>query len=193
MTVHTTRATLAVTASLLTVGLAGCAAPPGTPEPTANGEATSAARDPLHIDKPKSLRAIADPCQLLTPAQLQHLNAGTPESGQSQWGQAECTWRNQQLRINIAPDTVQGQGLRWMAKTAGDGNGNPNAEVNGYPAVHYGISSGSCGTYVGTSDKELFLVNFQTGSEGKGNPEYADPCAMADRIAGLVLENVPSA
>ncbi|QIZ34289.1 DUF3558 domain-containing protein [Saccharopolyspora sp. ASAGF58] len=193
MTVHTTRTTLAVTASVLLLGLVGCSpATGGEPEPSTGGETTAAASDPLHIDKPKNLKAVADPCQLLTSAQVQQLKAGTPAPGQSEWGQTSCTWRNQELRIDISPDTVQGQGLRWMAKTAGD-NGKPNANVNGYPGVRYGVSRGSCGTYVGTSDKDLFLVYFQTGSEGSRNPEYADPCAMSDKIAGMVLENLPQA
>ncbi|GAA4621413.1 hypothetical protein GCM10023108_54260 [Saccharopolyspora hordei] len=52
---------------------------------------------------------------------------------------------------------------------------------------------GSCATIVGTSDTETFLVNYQIGSEGRGNPEYENPCGMADKIAGMVLENLPPA
>ncbi|MBB5159616.1 DUF3558 domain-containing protein [Saccharopolyspora phatthalungensis] len=189
---NTTRATLTATASLLVLGLAGCSSPtPGAPEPTTGGETTSAANDPFRIDQPKNLKAISDPCQLLNPQQLQELGASNSEPGKSQWGQDQCTWRNQLLRVNVAPDTVQGQGLRYTSKIVADGK--PTAEVAGYPAVHYGISSGSCGTYVGTSDKELFLVYFQTGSEGRNKPEIAEPCAAADRIAGMVISNLPSA
>ncbi|MDA3628373.1 DUF3558 domain-containing protein [Saccharopolyspora sp. WRP15-2] len=177
---------------LLIVTSTACADTAGKPVPASTGEQTTpVADDALHIERPKQLKAISDPCQLLTPDQARQLNAGPTSSGQSEWGQADCTWRNQQLRIDIAPDTVQGQGLDWLVKTAG--NGKPTAEVNGYPGVRYGISSDSCGTYVATSDTELFLVGFQVGSEGRGNPEYADPCAVTDKVAALVLENLPPA
>lgn len=192
---NTTRIALTATASLLVLGLAGCSSTtPGEPEPTSAGESTSAASDPFHIDRPKNLKAISDPCQLLTPQQLQELGAATSgQHEQSQWGQPGCLWRNQNLSVNVAPDTVQRQGLRYTAKIVGDDNGNPTAAVDGYPALHYGATSGSCGTYVGTSDQELFFVSFQRGSEGRNNPEYADPCRVADRVAGMVISNLPDA
>jgi uncharacterized protein DUF3558 len=187
---NTTRSTLTAAASLLVLGLAGCSSPTsGEPEPTTGGETTSEANDPFHIDQPKNLKAISDPCQLLNPQQLQELGAGPPKPEQSQWRQTSCTWRNQLLSINVAPDTVQGQGLRYTTKIVADGE--PTAEVAGYPAVHYGISSGSCGTYVGTSDTELFLVYFQMGTEDFKKSGFADPCAAADKIAGMVISNLP--
>ncbi|MER7014736.1 DUF3558 domain-containing protein [Saccharopolyspora sp. NPDC000359] len=157
---------------------------PGQPAPVAN--------DPFRIERPKNLRAISDPCQLLSPQQrdqLASLPAGVPEP--TPWGQQACRWRNQQLTVSISPDTVQGQGLRYTAKVVADGE--PTAAVAGYPALHYGISSGSCGTFVGTSDTELVLVSFQAGSEGRNNPEYANPCVVSDKIAEMVLANLPPA
>ncbi|GAA4860512.1 DUF3558 domain-containing protein [Saccharopolyspora rosea] len=197
MTAHTTRV-LAASAALMAFGLASCTASvSGTPQPSSAPPPSlvpspAGKSDPLHIEHPKKLAAFSDPCQLLSPEQLAQLNAGQAAAAQSEWGQAACKWRNQLFTLKVSPDTLQQQGLRWVAMTAGAG-GKPDVEVSGYPAVHYGISSGSCGTYVGTSDKELFLVYFQTGSEGQGKPEYADPCAVADRIAGMVLENLPPA
>ncbi|MGW3471131.1 DUF3558 domain-containing protein [Saccharopolyspora sp. NPDC000995] len=189
MTVQTTRTTLIIATSAIALGLASCATP-GTPEPTPSPETSAAANDPFHIEKPKNLAAVSDPCQLLNQDQIGQLGAGQPEPGQAEWGQGTCKWTSQLLTLEVAPDTVQGQGIKWMAKTAGD-SGKPDGNVSGYPAVHIGETSGSCGTYVGTSDTELFLVNYQIGSEGRGNPEY--PCGMADKIAGMVLENLPPA
>ncbi|WP_421671896.1 DUF3558 family protein [Saccharopolyspora spinosa] len=182
-------------ASLLTLGLAGCSSPtPGTPEPTNGGETTSAANDPFQIGQPKNLKAVSEPCQLLTPQQLQQLGATTEgKPAQAQWGQTNCAWDNEQLTLQVSPDTVQGQGIRYIAKIAGDDNGNPTAKIDGYPAVHEGKSSGSCGTYVGVSDKEMVLVHFGVGSEGRSNPEFTDPCATADKIAGMVISNLPPA
>ncbi|WP_345238660.1 DUF3558 family protein [Saccharopolyspora hordei] len=135
MTVHTTRTTLIIATSAITLGLAGCATP-GTPEPTPRPETSTAANDPFNIDQPKNLAAVSAPCQLLSQNQLQELSAGQAEPGESEWGQENCRWSNQLFAVNISPDTVQGQGISWMAKTAGD-NGKPDANVNGYPAVHY--------------------------------------------------------
>ncbi|MFI0465974.1 DUF3558 domain-containing protein [Saccharopolyspora sp. 5N102] len=186
--------TLAAAASLFVLALASCSSStPGDPEPTTSGHTTSTASDPLHISQPRNLKAISDPCRLLTSSQLQQLNAGAAQPGQSQWGQASCSWRNQQLRIDVSPDTVQGQGIKYTAKIYGDGQGKPNAEVKDFPAVHFGKSEIFCTAAVGVSDTEQFLVNFTVGTDGRINPEYADPCAMADKIAGIVLENLPPA
>ncbi|MDA3648722.1 DUF3558 domain-containing protein [Saccharopolyspora indica] len=146
--------------------------------------------DPFHIDQPKSLKTISDPCQLLNPQQLKQLASlptGVPE--ESLWDQQACRWRNRQLTVSISPDTTQGLGLKNTAKNVSDGV--PTGEVSGYPVVHYGQSAGSCGTYVGTSATELLLVSFQVGADGRSNPEYADPCAMSDKITDMVLSNLP--
>ncbi|WP_010307180.1 DUF3558 domain-containing protein [Saccharopolyspora spinosa] len=192
MTVHTPRTTLITAAGLLVFGLAGCSeSPPQTPTPSL--KTTSAATDPFYIERPRNLAAVSDPCELLTSAQVQLLRAGDVKHGESEWGQPSCEWRNQQFSMTVAPDTEQGQGLKYTAKIWGDGEGKPTGAVNGYQLVHGGINDIRCSATVGVSDTQTLTVHFTAGSEGRGNPEYADPCAMADRIAGLVLENVPSA
>ncbi|MGW1682614.1 DUF3558 domain-containing protein [Saccharopolyspora sp. NPDC002376] len=187
-----TRTAMTAAASLLVLGVAGCSAPtPGEAEPTTGGE-TSAANDPFQIDQPKNLKAVSDPCQLLNPQQLQELGAGDdPKPGESQWKQSECTWQSRQLTVTVSPDTIQGQGLKYTAKIVADGK--PTAEVAGYPAVHYGATSDSCGAYVGTADTELLYIDFSVGPDGRNNPKFSDPCAAADKIAGMVLENLPAA
>ncbi|MBA8827031.1 hypothetical protein FHX42_004415 [Saccharopolyspora lacisalsi] len=92
----------------------------------------------------------------------------------------------------MAPDTVQGQGIRTAAFNNSE-DGKPTHRVQGYPAVHGGKNDLRCGTFVGTSKTDVFYVSFTVGSDGRGDPEYADPCAMSDRIAGMVLENLPPA
>ncbi|MEU5845571.1 DUF3558 domain-containing protein [Saccharopolyspora shandongensis] len=194
MTVHTTRTTLTTAVILLALGAAGCSTNmPTDPQPTTGSQTTSAANDPFHIDKPRNLAAISDPCKLLTPQQLQELSAGPPETDKSEWGQAACRWSNQQLAIKVSPDTVQQQGLAYTAKIYGDSSGKPTAQVAGYPAVHGGTNDLRCNVFVGTSEKQVLSVSFSTGSQGRGNPEYADPCAMGDKVAGMVLENLPPA
>ncbi|GAA2789872.1 DUF3558 domain-containing protein [Saccharopolyspora taberi] len=186
-----------VAAGLVALGSTGCATVvSGVPDPAPvpAGATSQAADDPLHIDHPKNLKAFPDPCQLLSVEQLQQLKAAiTGEPDQSEWGQPKCTWRNQQFSATVAPDTVQGDGLRWESKIHGDEQGNPTAEVSGYPAVHGGTSDIRCSTIVGVSDADALTVHFTTGSDGRGNPEYAAPCAMSDKITGLVLANLPPA
>ncbi|WP_190820915.1 DUF3558 domain-containing protein [Saccharopolyspora pogona] len=190
---NTTRTTLAAAASLFVLGLAGCSSPtPGLPEPTTGGETTSAVNDPFRIDQPKNLKAISDPCQLLNPQQLQEVGATTTgRQDKSQWGQANCAWDGAKLALQVSPDTVQGQGLRYTTKIVADGK--PTAEVAGYPATHVGATSGSCGTYVSTSDTELFLVDFQMGTEDFKESGFSGPCAAADKIAEMVIKNLPPA
>ncbi|MGW1679276.1 DUF3558 domain-containing protein [Saccharopolyspora sp. NPDC002376] len=155
------------------------------------GRPTTVANDPFRIDQPKELNAIQDPCRLLNPQQRELLAAlPTGATEPTPWGQQACLWRNQRITVSVAPNTVQRDGLRYAAKVVADGE--PTAQVAGYPAVHDGVSSGACGTVVGTSDTAVVLVSFQVGPEGRGNPDYADPCAMSDRIAEMVLSNLPS-
>lgn len=193
---HTTSITRTVVAAVLVLGLASCAGPgTGSPEPTTGGETSSSAapKGPFSIPKPLNLAAISDPCKLLTPQQVQQLGAASPTPGEkSQWGQSTCLWDNEQLRIRVAPDTVQGQGIRTAAFTNSE-TGKPTHRVGGYPAVNSFANDLSCGTFVGTSKTDVVSVSFTVGSDGRGNPEYADPCAVSDKIAGMVLENLPPA
>lgn len=188
---HTPRSALVAASGLLFL-LAGCvSATPGQPVPSSVGQTTSVQDDPFRIDKPKRLNAISDPCQLLAPEQLSELGASSPAPGRTPWGQQSCRWNNDQLSLNIAPDTVQRQGLKYTAKIFGDERGNPTAEIEGYPAVHAGVNDLACTTAVGVSETEMFNVQFTAGSEGRHNPAFSDPCAVADRIASMVLANLP--
>ncbi|MER7077653.1 DUF3558 domain-containing protein [Saccharopolyspora kobensis] len=177
---------------LLFLSLAGCgSATSGQPVPSTAGQTTTV-DDPFKVDNPRNLAAISDPCQLLSPEQLQQLGATSPVPDRSPWGQGTCRWNNEQLSLNLAPDTVQRQGLKYTAKIFGDEQGNPTAEIDGYPAVHAGVSDLACTTAVGVSETEMFNVQFTAGSEGRNNPEFSDPCAVSDRVAGMVLANLPA-
>ncbi|MDR7302854.1 DUF3558 domain-containing protein [Haloactinomyces albus] len=192
---RTTYITRAAAAAVLAAGVASCAGPGAeTPEPTTGSETSpSATKSPFSISQPKDLAAISDPCRLLTPQQVQQLGAGEPQpDGKSPWGQAQCLWDSQKLAISVSPDTVQGQGIRTAAFNNSE-SGKPTHRVRGYPAVHSYPSDISCGTFVGTSKTDVVSVSFTVGSAGRGAPEYADPCAMSDKIAGMVLENLPPA
>ncbi len=95
------------------------------------------------------------------------------------------------MTINIAPDTVQGQGTKTSAFNYTD-DGNPTHDIEGYPAVNGGKNDLRCGTFVGTSKTYVVSVDFTVGTEGRGDPECSDPCAMSDKIAGMVLDNLPT-
>ncbi|WP_211212940.1 DUF3558 domain-containing protein [Actinopolyspora mortivallis] len=185
---HLTRLLLA---AACIAALAGCATnTPANTDP--NTTSTTTKEDPFAIPKPLNLAAIKDPCDLLTKQQIHQLDAGAPQpDGKSAWGQQQCKWRNQQMTISIAPDTQQKQGIEYTAFTNTE-DGKPTHKVDEYPAVHgIGKTNIRCSTSVGVTEKYTFYVSFTVGTEGRGNPEYSDPCAMSDKIAGMVLDNLP--
>ena len=182
---------VSVAAAVACLALAGCGTP-GSPVPVDSAATNPVVKDPFHIDHPKDLAAVPDPCLLLTSDQVRQLGAGDPKPVDSEWGRA-CEWHNQDFSAEAAPNVVLGQGLRRAARVDGDDKGNPTAQVSGYPAVHGGMNGIRCSATVGVSDDQSLTVHFTTGSGGRTNPEYADPCGMADKIAGMVLENLPPA
>ncbi|PRW64327.1 DUF3558 family protein [Actinopolyspora mortivallis] len=182
-------------AACTTAALAGCAtSTPADTNPDTTHTTTSSSEDPFAIPQPLNLAAITNPCHLLTQQQTTTLNAGPPQpNGKSAWGEQQCKWRNQQMTISIAPNTQQSQGLEYTAFTNTE-DGKPTHRIEDYPAV-YGIGKTDlrCSTSVGVTRKNSFYVSFTVGTEGRGNPEYSDPCAMSDKIAGMVLDNLPPA
>ncbi|PRW64326.1 DUF3558 domain-containing protein [Actinopolyspora mortivallis] len=190
------RLTQILLAAACAAALAGCNADSNdTPITPSNRENNNHQKnDPFSPEKPVKLGAISDPCKLLNSDQIEALGAGKPNpSGKSPWGQKKCEWRNDKYSISISPDTKQGHGLRSTARIYGDENSEPDTEIRGYPAIHGGKTDLRCSVSVGTSNKDMFTLHFNVGTKGRDNPEYSDPCAMSDKIAGMVLDNLPPA
>ncbi|MFB9428203.1 DUF3558 domain-containing protein [Streptoalloteichus tenebrarius] len=167
---------------------------PSTPTSAEISAATSTAatdNGAPKVTSPKNLKAITDPCQLLTPQQLQELGASGPRPDKSKWGEASCTWRNDNLNLNVAPDTTQGQGMAAVYAHRKDFSNSEKTSVNGHPGLRVEKFSKTCGLYVGTSDTQLLLVDVAVLRDVK--PEYRDHCAFIEKVAGMVLSNLPPA
>ena len=68
-------------------------------------------------------------------------------------------------------------------------------EINGYPAVHLGDEDerplGKCRTMVATDSDQLFEVIVFMNVPG--SPEFEDPCAQSDLVAGFVIDTLEGA
>lgn len=189
------RTTLAAATSLAALGLAGCAIPADTssqpeqqPSHAQTPGTTKNAAPP--IPQPKNLRAVKDPCSLITPQQIQQLGeTAQPEPAESGWGGPACTWSGDQFAVTVTPDTQLGMGPEQMyaaAKSVGDFH---PTTLQDYPALHKNDQSLLCRTEVAVSKDSSFSVDFTR--YGGDAPAMQDSCGYADKIAGVVLENIP--
>ncbi|SHH01208.1 DUF3558 domain-containing protein [Streptoalloteichus hindustanus] len=190
------RGLLIISTALIAQGVVGCTsttsgqAPTSSPPQSSVAASTTAAVDVVpKVTKPKNLKAIADACQLLSPQQLQELGASQPRPDKSPWGEGTCTWRNDNLNVHLAPDTTQGKGL--AIAYANRRNNSEATTVNGHPGLRSGKESMSCGLWIGASDTQALSISLTVLRDVK--PEYKDRCAFAEKVAGMVLSNLPAA
>ncbi|MCP2262473.1 Protein of unknown function (DUF3558) [Streptoalloteichus tenebrarius] len=173
-----------------TPGLASTSTSTGSQSSAATSTAATGDGAPK-VATPKNLKAIADPCQLLTPQQIQEIGAGEPRQEKSQWGEAKCSWHNDNLVVSLAPDTTQGKGLSTVYANRDSLSNSEETTVGGYPGLRTGKISMACSVYVGVSDNQVFLGTVTVRRDAK--PEYKDRCAFAEKVAGMVLSNLPPA
>nr|BFF02103.1 DUF3558 domain-containing protein [Streptoalloteichus tenebrarius] len=187
--------------------VAGCSSSTtGTPtaaEHTSNQTSTAASRSASspsagagpslapRVANPKNLRG-QDACQLLTPQQQAELTFTKPgEKGTSIFGESECDWSNDNLRIYLALDTKR----RGLEETYLRKERFPDftpSTVAGYPAVRTGLNVRlkSCRVDLGVADDQVLYISFSHHSAGR-NPEYEDPCGFAEKVGKMVLDNLP--
>nr|BFF01348.1 hypothetical protein GCM10020241_30230 [Streptoalloteichus tenebrarius] len=175
------------------LGLAACTSTTPGLASTSTGSQSSAATSngAPKVTSPKNLKAIADPCQLLTPQQLQEIGASNPTADKSLWGEGSCIWRNDNLRIRLDPDTTHGQGLTIVYNKNKDKPDYEQTTVNGHPAIRWGKEGPFCSVFVGVSDTQVLSADVAVLREVK--PQYKDRCALVDKVAGMVLSNLPAA
>jgi hypothetical protein len=143
------------------------------------------------VAQPKNLKSITDPCQLLTAQQLQDLSAtANAKPGKSEWGEATCDWRNNDVAINLSPDTARGKGISQIYQTKANFDNFQPSEVGNHPAVRVDHDENTCALFVGTSDtQELYVHVFVFR---KTNPHSQDSCGYAEQVAAAVLTNLPT-
>ncbi len=190
------RTLLPATALLATLGIAGCAMPSGTEDSSSGAQSTKAhtpakTKNPAPpIPQPKNLRAVNDPCSLITEQQIRQLGeTATPEPTEAGWDGPACKWSGDQFAVSVVPNTRFDTGpdrMYAVAKSAGDFQ---PTTVQGYPALHKNNQSLLCRTEVAVSKDSSFSVDFTRF--GGDAPAMQDSCGYADKIAGVVLGNIP--
>ena len=141
------------------------------------------------VTNPKNLRGL-DPCELLTDAQLTELGASAPpEKKQSKFGEDQCTWKNSAIYLTIAPDTKR-DGLEEVYQRESNVENFQPSRVDGYPAVRANFTDNFCNVSVGVADDQVFHLTFGVVTSKK--PEHQDTCGFAEKVSGMVLQNLPA-
>jgi len=91
----------------------------------------------------------------------------------------------------IEPETTLGNGIYGTYEQESNTPGFKKIQVDGYPAAQTDQQSHSCRIYVGISQTQEFAVDFAL--LGGTRPDYMDPCGFAEKVAGMVLTNLPAA
>ncbi len=160
-----------------------------TPTPTSTSSSASDSAVPK-VASPKKLTGVPA-CQLLTTQQLQTLGAATnPKTGKSPWGEGSCEWNTAEVAIHLSPDTTTGKGLAQTYSSKSKFDSFQPTTVAGYPSVQVDKQDISCGLFVGVSDTQV--LSLTVFIDGKGNPDYHNPCAFAPKVATAVLANLPA-
>jgi hypothetical protein len=138
-------------------------------------------------------------CDLLTVSQLASFGVSRPGRLRPDPIGVACAWHPPLdgggsvdvtifSELNYDWDGVYERKARWQFfEDAG--------EINGYPAVHLGDEDerplGKCRTMVATDSDQLFEVIVFMNVPG--SPEFEDPCAQSDLVAGFVIDTLEGA
>lgn len=136
----------------------------------------------------------ADPCQLLTIAQLNAQDEfNAPEPYEGPLGPT-CIWETKDSKrpnYKVAL-TTKGRTLESLKEKAKDHKTFRETTVAGRPAFTSDFSDGkgTCTTTVSTSKQDAVVVSM--GSEFSGNPEYLIACDISEKVAAIVIEKLTS-
>lgn len=189
-------------AAVMFVGLSGCVtvSTKTAPEPTGGGDLSeapptseSAGADPeVSFENPKNLAAVTDACDLLTGRQLEQLGMkDEPEHKKATLGIAPCGWDGHAFGLSLTPDTKSG-GMAKLYRTDGYGKGHERSEVSGYPAAWVERTDITCRVEVGVAESMkvgVSYVAYVTNAEA----DQVEPCEEGEKIAAMVLKNIPDA
>lgn len=165
------RTPLPVGVALTALLAAGCS---GGAEPTPPVPAVAHPRD----------AAGADPCRLLTDAQLRGFGLAGPGAAGTAAEGRRCEWRGAAGSVLALTLYVGGGGLATLAR-----NSEPTTRrvrVAGYPALETFTGRGEfCQYDVGIADGQVVMVSMDAAG--------ADSCSTLQRIVPLVAANLPAA
>ncbi|MGQ0838637.1 DUF3558 domain-containing protein [Actinokineospora sp.] len=136
----------------------------------------------------------AEPCSVLTPAQLASMSVGGPGKARSRGPSGPvCDWDDNTTHIGVGGAFVikNPQGLDTLYAQEGKGFlqlFEPLPEIEGHPAVVYGLrdgrGGGTCSVAVGLTDELTYSVAVTLGFQ---HPTRSDPCPVARRAAELAM------
>lgn len=174
--------------------LAGCSPVSGTPSPTtttSTGPSAPKVTNPIDTTKYQ-----ADPCGLLTAAQVAPYTVTTPGSvvdGTSALGPG-CSWGNTNTGTTFIVQFITANKVGLTALyinkdiiLKGGGYFEPTT-VQGYPAVFNSQADqrkdGTCSLAIGIADSLDYNVAVAMADF---SPKYNDPCGMATQIADMAM------
>lgn len=199
---------VAVAVSVACLAAACGAEPPGVPEPAASTSSSGAASAlPKHgapdVQHPLDTSGVAsDACSALTSKQIESF-AGEFEEKKHFIVDAKshnCQWIFTESGtyypladliggLNLE-DSSNGLSTIYLHHTNGDLGTFKPLQVEGYPAVIYSNGeqrSGRCVLAVGVSNKVAYVADVSTF---EAHPKFDQPCELAKKFAGYVVQNL---
>lgn len=148
--------------------------------------------DPRHkVSNPKNYLAVTNPCDVLTPWQLRELGLGdnnypAPDSWASY---PRCDWGyGVHTNLYIGLDVIwwDRNTARHRSRTAAEliGDGRQVHRIDGYPADIRPGAAGLCRLSVAVADNQVLEIKFS-------RHDNADPCGYIERVASVVIKNLP--
>ena len=184
---------LTVGAAAASVLLVSCSQPgPDTGEAAPPTEAApSSTPTGRPVDKPLDLKAVADPCQLLTPEQLASfgLDDVEPVIETLPWDEKACTWDSSDIGITFDPNTVTGGGISRIQENQDNFDNYAETTVAGYPGAQVNANELLCAVTIGTSGNDTLTADVGYYSTIEAAP--GDPCDLAKRAITEAVKNVP--
>ena len=159
---------------------------------TARGEAPPITGPELDLR-----RYVDKPCELLTSEQEAELGLRPGVPGESVLKAPKCDWKpvdsSDGTRFILSISTHLEDGLNSIYRNKNNYDYFQPAEaIEGYPAVHVNITStvdrGDCTVMVGVMKDLVFDVGVFVNDQN--SPDYKNPCAVADKFAELVVQNL---
>lgn len=166
----------------------------GQPDPQPSGEASATKSasngSKIPFDNPKDLSAVKKSCDLLTQEQLDELGmAAEPSQTEAIVGIAPCNWDGDKFAMSLAPDTSSG-GIRDFYQQYGGTKQMTKTTVKGYPAGWIDKTDITCRVEVGVAKGAKFAVNYTAYGPDR---HQSEPCKQGEKIAAMVLKNIPDA
>lgn len=184
------RTTLTVLSAAAVLGLTSCssnstAESPDVPDTPADARSEASS---IVVENPLDLKAVSDPCQLLTPEQLAQLeNPTEAEPTELEWGEKGCSWYGEQYGLELSPNTVSG-GFATIRQNQKSFDNYQEVEVAGYQAARTDATDISCSLWVAVSDDSTLGV--QVGKYDAYD-DLPQPCELAEKIFPEVVKNIP--